>query len=142
MIQSYDDTSGGQKSSLDIEVEFQSGIPLYEQIAHQLRILIEKGALSPADQLPTTRQLAVQLGINFNTVARAYRLLDREGLLSTQPGRGTYVLDPQESASPEKADPAQIEELARYYISKAACQGFSPAEIKDCFEKIVNLEND
>ena len=123
---------------MDIEVEFQSGIPLYEQIIHQLQTLIEKGVLSPGDQLPTTRQLAVKLGINFNTVARAYRLLDQEGLISTQPGRGTFVLDSKGRRIHKKGTTSHIEELTRYYIRKAAHLGFEPEEIRGCFEKIVN----
>jgi GntR family transcriptional regulator len=62
---------------MDITIEFQSGIPIYEQIAHQVLELIDTGELKDGDQLPTTRELAVQLGVNFNTVARAYRMLDR-----------------------------------------------------------------
>ena len=123
-----------------IEVEFESAIPLYEQIGQQLQALIEDGAILPGDQLPTTRQLAVKLGINFNTVARAYRLLDQEGLISTQPGRGTFVLDPKPKNIRKKVKPKHIEELTRTYIQKAAHLGFEREEIKDCFEKIVQEE--
>lgn len=127
---------------MEIEVEFLSGIPLYEQIVHQLQALIEDGDLSPGDQLPTTRQLAVKLGINFNTVARAYRMLDQEGLISTQPGRGTFVLNPESKITSKKGKPRHIEDLTRYYLRKAAFLGFKPAEIKDCFEKIVEEEKE
>jgi GntR family transcriptional regulator len=121
-----------------MEIEFESTVPLYEQISQQLQILIKEGGLSPGDQLPTTRQLAVKLGINFNTVARAYRLLDQEGLISTQPGRGTFVLDQTKQKSKTKRTAAQIEELTRFYIQKAARLGFKEEEIKGCFEKIVS----
>lgn len=127
---------------MDIDVEFESGIPLYEQIIQQLLAQIEEGQLSPGDQLPTTRQLAVQLGINFNTVARAYRQLDQEGLISTQPGRGTYVLKPSQRKSLRKVKKDHIEELTRFYVRKAAQLGFQLEEIKDCFEKIVLEEGD
>lgn len=125
---------------MEIEVEFQSGIPLYEQIVQQLRALINGGKLSPGNQLPTTRQLAVELGINFNTVARAYRLLDQEGLISTQQGRGTFILDPKGKSSRENQKTSHIEDLTRFYIRKAAQLGFKPEEIKDCFEKLVEEE--
>ena len=125
-----------------IKVEFQSGIPLYEQILHQLQALIEEGVLTPGNQLPTTRQLAVKLGINFNTVARAYRLLDQEGLISTQPGRGTFVLDPNRKKSSKKGKTSHIEELARFYIRKAGHLGFEREEIKNCFEKIVHEDQE
>jgi GntR family transcriptional regulator len=104
--------------------------------------LIQRGELSPGDQLPTTRQLAVKLGINFNTVARAYRLLDQEGLISTQPGRGTFILDFRRKKSRKKEKTGHIEELTRFYIRKAAQLGFGPQEIKDCFEKMVHEEGD
>ena len=127
---------------MEIEVEFQSGIPLYEQIVQQLQALIEEGVLVPGNQLPTTRELAVKLGINFNTVARAYRLLDQEGLISTQPGRGTFVLDPNRKKPRKKEKTGHIEELTRFYIRKAGHLGFEREEIKDCFEKIVSENQD
>ena len=82
---------------MEIEVDFQSGIPLYEQIAHQVLELIEDGVLKPGDQLPTTRELAVKLGVNFNTVARAYRMLDQGEIISTQHGRGTFILEQRDN---------------------------------------------
>ena len=127
---------------MEIEVEFQSGIPLYEQIVQQLRDLIEEGVLAPGNQLPTTRELAVKLGINFNTVARAYRFLDQEGLISTQPGRGTFILDRTRKKSSKKEKTGHIEELTRFYIRKAGNLGFEREEIKDCFEKIVRENQD
>jgi GntR family transcriptional regulator len=127
---------------MEFKVEFRSGIPLYEQIIQQLHTLISDGELSPGEQLPTTRQLAVQLGINFNTVARAYRYLDQEGLISTQPGRGTFVLENSRRNPPHKGKKNQIEELTRFYIRKAAHMGFEQEEIKDCFEKIVLEEGE
>ena len=126
---------------MDIEVEFQSGIPLVDQIVQQLQMLIEGGDLASGDQLPTTRQLAIDLGINFNTVARAYRLLDQEGLISTQPGRGTFVLGVQSKRSSKKRKQNEIETLARFVLRKGSSLGFGPQEIKDCFERIVEEES-
>ncbi len=121
---------------MDIQIEFQSGIPLYEQIAHQILELIEKKELLPGDQLPTTRQLAVQLGVNFNTIARAYRMLDRGAVISTQPGRGTFILDPEEQKPRTRAGEDKIVELTRFYIRKAAYLGYEADEIKGYFERI------
>jgi GntR family transcriptional regulator len=122
---------------MDIEIEFQSGIPIYKQIAYQILELIEKGALMPGDQLPTIRKLAVQLGVNFNTVARAYRMLDQVSIISTQHGRGTFILDPREQLQVKKAEPDTIEDLTRFYIRKAAYLGFKPEEIRECFDRIA-----
>lgn len=122
---------------LNLEIEFQSGIPIYQQIAHQVLELIDDGEIGPGDQLPTIRQLAVQLGINFNTVARAYRLLDQGGVISTQHGRGTFILEDKEQKKPEQGTRESIEELTRFYLRKAAYLGFEPEEIKQCFERIA-----
>jgi GntR family transcriptional regulator len=121
---------------MEIEVEFQSGIPLYEQIAHQILELIEAGALHPGDQLPTIRELAVKLGVNFNTVARAYRLLDNGKVISTQHGRGTFLLAPSAKKAARKHKAENIEDLTRFYIRKATNLGFLPEEIKACFDRI------
>jgi DNA-binding transcriptional regulator YhcF (GntR family) len=75
-------------------------------------------------------------------VARAYRLLDQEGLISTQPGRGTYVLDLKGQKPKKERTTDQIEELTRFYIRKAAQLGFEEEEIKGCFEKIVSEEQE
>ena len=80
------------KQLLDkIRIDLQSGTPAYLQILSQIQAFIAGKELLPGDQLPTVRQLAAHSGINFNTVARAYRLLDKAGLITTQQGRGTYV---------------------------------------------------
>lgn len=127
---------------MEIEVEFQSGIPLYEQIAHQVLELIEDGVLSPGDQLPTTRELAVKLGVNFNTVARAYRMLDQGEIISTQHGRGTFILEKEGKKSARKQKVENIEDLTRFYIRKATYLGFDPEEIRACFEKMVERNDD
>src|SRR5512139_4059898 len=83
---------------MHIQLDFRSGQPIYLQIVEQIRQMVARGELQPGDQLPTVRQLATDLRVNFNTVARAYRLLDEAGLISTQQGRGTYIW---EQPSPE-----------------------------------------
>ena len=77
-----------------VELNFRSGDPIYLQIAEQFEQRIADGELKPGDQLPTVRELANELEVNFNTVARAYRILDDSGSISTQQGRGTYVIEP------------------------------------------------
>jgi GntR family transcriptional regulator len=121
----------------DIKIEFTSGIPIYEQIAQRVLELIEQGDFKPGDQLPTIRQLAVQLGINFNTVARAYRILDQGSIISTQQGRGTYILKTDKHKTSSKIDKYTIEELTRYYLRKAAYLGFDREEIKESFERLT-----
>lgn len=72
-------------------VQPASGEPLYLQLIRQIKHAIASGALSPGEQLPTVRQLAADLVINPNTVARAYRELEHDGLLEGVPGRGSFV---------------------------------------------------
>jgi GntR family transcriptional regulator len=74
-----------------VKIEFRSDEPIYLQIARQIEELVGSGELNIGDQLPTVREMATELSINFNTVARAYRLLDEAKLISTQRGRGTYI---------------------------------------------------
>lgn len=72
-------------------IDARSGVPLYRQIIEQVKFGIARGKLGPGDQLPTVRQLAVDLSINPNTVIRAYRELEIEGVLETHQGSGTFV---------------------------------------------------
>lgn len=127
---------------MQIEVEFRSSVPLNEQIARQVMALIKEGELKAGDQLPTTRELAVKLGINFNTVARAYRTLDQAGIISTQPGRGTFILDPDAGQLPEGSKAEHIKELTRHYISQATYLGYKPDEIRECIEEMVEEERE
>ena len=85
---------------MNIEINFRDHVPIYIQLMNQVKHMIATGQLEPGDQLPTVRQLAADLRVNFNTVARAYRMLDEEEIISTQHGCGTFILDPP---TPEKA---------------------------------------
>ena len=80
-----------------IRLDFRSGVPIYTQVMEQIEQLVEAGVLQPGDQLPTVRALAQELRVNFNTIARAYRLLDEAGIISTQQGRGTYILEARQA---------------------------------------------
>jgi len=121
---------------MKIKIDFQSGIPLYEQIAHSILGLLERGELKANDQLPPIRELADEVGVNFNTVARAYRMLDQGEVISTQHGRGTYIVGKGQKKNREKNKKENIEQLTRFYLRKAKYLGFKPEEIKNCFEKI------
>ncbi len=94
-----------------IQLDFRSKQPVFEQIADAIRAAIQSGECQPDDQLPTIRQMAGVLKINFNTVARAYRVLDFEGWLSTQRGRGTYVIGPNSGKSEEVSQAESLDRL-------------------------------
>jgi len=91
--------------NFEIKIDFRDKKPVTEQIYAVLQHRIQEGLLLPGDRLPTVRQLASQLKINFNTVARAYRRLDHDGLITTRQGRGTFVLE----AEIQEADESSVE---------------------------------
>jgi GntR family transcriptional regulator len=120
----------------DIQIDFRSGVPIYIQIMDQIRLQVASGDLKPNDQLPTVRQMASDLRVNFNTIARAYRLLDDAGLISTQQGRGTYIL---ESLGEDRSVIFQKEaiiDLTRNFLKEAAQLGYSYQEILSIIESI------
>jgi GntR family transcriptional regulator len=76
---------------MEFAIDPKSGVPFYRQIIEQVKFSIARGNLKPGDRLPTMRQLAVDLSINPNTVIRAYREMEIEGVLDTHQGSGTFV---------------------------------------------------
>jgi len=120
-----------------IEVDLRSGIPIYVQIMDQIKHLVATGVLQPDDQLPTVRQLAADLRVNFNTVARAYRLLDEEGLISTQHGRGTYILPHPSERNSQRLRREDLKWLTRHYLNEAARLDYSPEEVGEILERYL-----
>ena len=110
---------------MKIILDMRSDIPIYIQIVEQVRQQVVDGGLKPGDQLPTVRALASDLRINFNTVSRAYRLLDEAGVISTQQGRGTYILEMPPPEVAERLRIESIEALARRYLNETRRLGFS-----------------
>lgn len=122
---------------MQIKLDIRSHIPIYVQIMDQVKHLIAIGALQPDDQLPTVRQLAADFRVNFNTVARAYRLLDDAGIISTQHGRGTYILGESSKDLSDQIRQQALEGLTRIYLAEANQLGFSPDEVTSVFEKNI-----
>lgn len=120
-----------------IELDFRSSLSLTEQIVEQIRQQIASGALKPGDQLPTVRSLATELRINFNTVARAYRILDDMGLISTQQGRGTYVTEIPPPEDTKRPTHQILEMLTHRYVEDAQRLGFSFDEIKNAVAEVI-----
>ncbi|MBM3120588.1 MAG: GntR family transcriptional regulator [Chloroflexi bacterium] len=123
--------------TLVIDVDLRSHVPIYIQIVERVGHLVATGVLLPGDQLPTVRQLATDLRVNFNTVARAYRLLDEAGVISTQQGRGTYVLEGLSTGQAEELRQAALEGLVRSFLDGAARMAFSPQAVEDEVEKQI-----
>jgi len=130
------------KSLIDnIHLDFRSGTPIYTQVVEQVQQQVVSGALKPGDQLPTVRALASELRVNFNTVARAYRLLDEAGIISTQQGRGTYILDVPPPERTDKLREQALATLTRDYLNEAFRLGGNPDEILNALKKQLELEN-
>jgi GntR family transcriptional regulator len=122
---------------MPIHIDFRSGIPIYIQIMDQIRQMVASGLLKPGDQLPTVRQLAIDLQVNWNTVARAYRLLDEAGLISTQQGRGTFIWESPAEETTRLLHQQTLEGLTRRYLAEAARLGISPQDVRLFFQKEI-----
>jgi GntR family transcriptional regulator len=112
-----------------VSIDTRDSTPIYSQIERGLRAGIAAGRLRPGDQLPTVRQLAVELRVNANTVARVYADLERNGVLETRRGVGSFV-----SASPDHArPPAEHQRRLRAFVTRllgdAAAAGFTLDEV-------------
>ena len=107
------------EKKLTLQLDFHSGLPIYTQIVNQIQSQLANGILKPGDQLPTVRALASELRVNFNTVARAYRILDEARIISTQQGRGTYITEIPPPNISEKLRNESLEALTQRFISEA-----------------------
>jgi GntR family transcriptional regulator len=117
------------EKKLTLNLDFHSGLPIYTQIVNQIQSQLVNGILKPGDQLPTVRALASELRVNFNTVARAYRILDEERIISTQQGRGTYITEIPPPEITEKLRQESLAELTQRFINEAFRLGFSEREV-------------
>ena len=117
------------EKKLTLNLDFHSGLPIYTQIVNQIQSQLVNGVLKPGDQLPTVRALASELRINFNTVARAYRILDEARIISTQQGRGTYITEIPPPEISEKLRQESLAELTQRFINEAIRLGFSEREV-------------
>jgi len=112
-----------------LQIDFRSGLPIYTQIVNQIQARVAAGQLQPGGQLPTVRALAEELRVNFNTVARAYRILDEARLISTQQGRGTYITELPAQRASERLRRESLLALAQRFAAEALRLGFSKQEI-------------
>ena len=117
------------ENKLTLNLDIRSGLPIYTQIVNQIQSQLVNGILKPGDQLPTVRALAQELRVNFNTVARAYRILDEERIISTQQGRGTYITEKPPPEVSERLKHESLVALTQRFISEAFRLGFSEREI-------------
>ncbi len=113
---------------MKFHIDPASGVPFYRQIIDQIKYAIARSGLKQGDQLPTVRQLAVDLAINPNTVSKAYSQLEILGILETQQGSGTFI-SKQEVKVPELERQEKLDTLCREFISSAVSYGFTLDEL-------------
>jgi GntR family transcriptional regulator len=133
-------TAGQSGLGFVLKLDLRSGVPVYRQIMDQVLGGISTGALKPGDQLPTVRQLAVDLAINPNTVVRAYRELEIREVLATQQGTGTFITDKK----PEKNEiehRRRLIQLAGELLARAGADGITLQELLDYFNELQKEQN-
>jgi DNA-binding transcriptional regulator YhcF (GntR family) len=123
-----------------LTLDTASGVPIYRQIIDWVKICVAGGTMQAGEQLPTVRQLAVDLNVNYHTVARAYLDLEHQGIVHTLRGKGTFIAD-REVSEDEVSRNAKLRELITEFLAKAAEFGFSPSEVfSDLSERIPQDE--
>jgi GntR family transcriptional regulator len=122
-------------ASFRFRLDLHSGVPVYRQLIDQVRGGIASGSLGVGDQLPTVRQLAVDLSINPNTVVRAYRELELGGLLETHQGTGTFI-SAKKLRGGEQERARQLAQIVSDCVARAGAAGFI---IEDLLEELREL---
>lgn len=121
-----------------LDIESKKGVPIYLQIEEQIRALVSAGQLQPGEQLPTIRELASDLDVNYNTVARAYRDLDREGVILTQRGRGTFAGGPRNAEQADRHRQEKLQAIADAATTQARRLGYTPTEFAAALVKTLS----
>jgi len=113
---------------MGFQIDAKSGVPFYRQIVEQVKFGIAREDLQPGDQLPTVRQLAVDLSINPNTVIRAYRELEIGGVIDTQQGSGTFVGNRKPQVD-ELERQRMLDQILTELLARASSYGFTLDEV-------------
>jgi GntR family transcriptional regulator len=125
------------RKDFEFRLDDQSGVPVYRQLIDQVMGGMAAGALAAGHQLPTVRQVAVDLSINPNTVVRAYRELEIRGVLETQQGTGTFISH-QKVKRDDVERERQLTQLVTDFVARAGAAGFT---IEDLLEQLRERQN-
>jgi len=117
---------------IELRIDSRSGLPAYLQIVQQVKHALRLGLLVPGDQMPTIRELVASLAINPNTVLKAYRELEMEGLVGGRPGQGTFVLEALPGAS--QVDLAEMRMSLERWLTRAKELGMDEESIVALFD--------
>lgn len=118
------------RAPFQFQLDLQSGVPVYRQIIDQVQAGMAVGSLRPGHQLPTVRQVAVDLAINPNTVLRAYRELEIRGVLDTQQGTGTFI-SLRKIRTDELERQRQLDQLVGEFVARAGAAGFTLQDVAE-----------
>ena len=127
-----------QTRAFEFRLDLRSGVPVYRQIIDQVMGGMAAGTLAGGDQLPTVRQVAVDLSINPNTVMRAYRELEIRGVLETQQGTGTFI-GHRKVKRDDVERQRRLNQLVGEFVARAGSAGFT---IEDLLERLHDTQNE
>jgi GntR family transcriptional regulator len=120
---------------IEFHLNRSSGVATYLQLVHQVKQALRLGLLRPGDQLPTAKEVVAQLGINPNTVLKAYRDLEREGLVAARPGQGTFVQ--QSLVSPSLAGTDRLQGALAAWVQDARAAGLTTEDMAALFDRAL-----
>jgi GntR family transcriptional regulator len=120
---------------IEFHLDRTSGVATYLQLVHQVKQALRLGLLGPGDQLPTAKDVVAQLGINPNTVLKAYRELERDGLVAPRPGQGTFVQ--QSLVSPSLAGTDRLQRALASWVHDARTAGLTREDMTALFDRAL-----
>ncbi|TDD19768.1 GntR family transcriptional regulator [Nonomuraea diastatica] len=120
---------------IEFQLDRRSGVSTYLQLVHQVRQALRLGTLRPGDQLPTAREVVERLAINPNTVLRAYREVEREGLVEGRPGMGTFVR--RGIAGPTLAEHTRLRRGLEEWVREARAAGLDHDDLRALFTVVL-----
>ncbi|WP_020549440.1 GntR family transcriptional regulator [Embleya scabrispora] len=123
-------------NTIEFRIDRRSGVATYLQIVDQVKQALRLGVLIEGDRLPTAREVAETTAVNPNTTLKAYRELEREGLVEPRPGRGTFVL--HSLAKPAGADDSPLRAELRDWITRAHAAGLQREDITAVFTSLTD----
>ncbi len=122
---------------MQIQVDKTSGVPFHNQIKEQITGLIHAGRLKTGDQLPTIRALAIDLAVNVNTVALAYRELDAEGVIATRRGEGTFVANTPGAAEMKRLRQKKLHDVVQGMFDETRRLGYALDEVQQAIAEQI-----
>jgi GntR family transcriptional regulator len=127
--------AANETQTFAFRLDAHSGVPVFRQLMDQVQTAIASGTLVAGDQLPTVRQVAVDLAINPNTVLRAYREMEIRRLLDTQQGMGTFIADRKVEFSKDERN-RKLRQLTGEFVSRAGAAGFTLKQLMTALQEL------